>query len=528
MNQRKYLLLFLLIFFSFLINSCVYYNTFFNAKKYYREALSQKENNQGRINSSIEGTLDKSIKKCAYILKEYPENKWADDALLLLGKCYYEKEKYIQALKKFGEFEKYYKNSEFYPQAKLYLAKTHLNLYEFEKASNQFSAIFSRDEFLTIRDDAYLDFAKYYLEKDNPEKATSLLNELLNMDIDKKTEIRAHFLLAKILFEHENYQKAREEFLKLNSLNPGKSISLDGGIYIGRSYIKTQDFSKAEEYFSELEEDETRPENLSTIKIYQAICKANLRDSTAFEKLFSKLNNKNISQEIQSLANFHRGNIYLTIYKNFPKAKEHLEKVKLKSLPEYLSDEYKTKLKITNKFLKIPDYIQSQKYDKLVETYLQIAEIYCFDLNQPDSALSVYDNIKSHFADIQPRLHSLSQYEDSLQLRIDKLTSALKTTVADSILDSSIVDSTSNFAFTDSTQADSVFADSTSKDSTSTISDSLLTKMDTTLVDSVENIPDSTIILQLKSKLDSVKTKSEELNNILTDLKKTISPKFFL
>lgn len=65
--------------------SCAYYNTFYNARKSYREAMELARQNPDRP-TSMEGTLlREAINGAAKVLAVYPESRWVDDAQLLLG-----------------------------------------------------------------------------------------------------------------------------------------------------------------------------------------------------------------------------------------------------------------------------------------------------------------------------------------------------------------------------------------------------------------------------------------------------------
>ena len=83
-------ILLLIISILLVLTGCVYYNIFYNAKKYYAEALNAKEKNDGKVSPSIDSKFETSIGKCTYIIQEYPTNKWVDNAILLIGQCFYE------------------------------------------------------------------------------------------------------------------------------------------------------------------------------------------------------------------------------------------------------------------------------------------------------------------------------------------------------------------------------------------------------------------------------------------------------
>lgn len=65
--------------------SCAYYNTFYNARESYEEAMELASQNPEDPVSLEEELLDDAIAGAAKVLSVYPESRWADDAQLLLG-----------------------------------------------------------------------------------------------------------------------------------------------------------------------------------------------------------------------------------------------------------------------------------------------------------------------------------------------------------------------------------------------------------------------------------------------------------
>lgn len=71
-----------------LVASCAYYNTYYNARKNYREALLIASQHPDTPRSSEEALLDKAIAGAAKVLAVYPESRWVDDAQLLLADAF--------------------------------------------------------------------------------------------------------------------------------------------------------------------------------------------------------------------------------------------------------------------------------------------------------------------------------------------------------------------------------------------------------------------------------------------------------
>ncbi|MBW6515889.1 MAG: hypothetical protein K0B81_04635, partial [Candidatus Cloacimonetes bacterium] len=71
----KLTLTILLLAVTLLATSCVYFNTFYNAKKYFDSAHSQPLRDTGRPAPRAIQDYDKVIERCTYILTEYPNSR---------------------------------------------------------------------------------------------------------------------------------------------------------------------------------------------------------------------------------------------------------------------------------------------------------------------------------------------------------------------------------------------------------------------------------------------------------------------
>lgn len=98
---------------------CAYYNTFYLAKKYYREGTKAQEKSTTSSPSPEAATkYDLVIRQCTKILTDYPKSKWVDDASYLMGAALYGKGDYDNAIKRFEEFRTKFPQSPFVADAR--------------------------------------------------------------------------------------------------------------------------------------------------------------------------------------------------------------------------------------------------------------------------------------------------------------------------------------------------------------------------------------------------------------------------
>ena len=101
-NPEHWKALFSLLVLSFTVSSCAYFNTFYNTKKVFNEAKKERKKRLSEKPSSAElQKYDKTIEKASRILEIYPNSKYVDDALMILGECFYYKGENVKAQRKF-------------------------------------------------------------------------------------------------------------------------------------------------------------------------------------------------------------------------------------------------------------------------------------------------------------------------------------------------------------------------------------------------------------------------------------------
>ena len=95
LRSKLYTLLLFVVFSS----SCAYYNTFYNAEQYFEEAEKLRLEKDGEmIPISAMDKYGKTIEKSKKVIEDFPESKYVNEALLLMGKARYYRSDYDLAI----------------------------------------------------------------------------------------------------------------------------------------------------------------------------------------------------------------------------------------------------------------------------------------------------------------------------------------------------------------------------------------------------------------------------------------------
>ncbi|MCK5738432.1 tetratricopeptide repeat protein [bacterium] len=225
--MKRLVQLFLL--FSTITASCAYYNTFYNAEEAYNKAAEERKERlkkQGKtsaqanrnpyttkqsVNSptSIElKNYDKAIAKASKILQMYADSKYVDDALYMLGQCFFYKENFRNAERKFQELLQNYPESEYSEKSHLWLARSQLRLEMYEESEKRLQDIVSSRADRDIREEAMLSLGELYFHKEEFLLAAQKYRTAVQNIGDKKKRSKAAFQMGECYVKLNDFENA--------------------------------------------------------------------------------------------------------------------------------------------------------------------------------------------------------------------------------------------------------------------------------------------------------------------------------
>jgi TolA-binding protein len=411
--KNKALLLLLII-----LIGCVYYNTFFNAKKYFQLAQDTPLRS-GRPTAAAMTHYTKAIQRCAYIIEEYPNSKWVDDSLFLLGKCfYYRGNSFRQAIETLEELIGKFPQSEFTPPAYLYIARSLHELKTTDLAKNKLNELISNPNYQAHHAEALLLLATYYLQENNFGRAEHFLQIILS-DYPRSKEYESTFLLlGKTHQEAKNYEKSNEVLHLLTKARVNKIIKLEARFLIAKNYYAQNKFQDAIEICEKLINEQYSEEERAKSKLLLARNYAGIEEFEKAKDLFLLVIHENPRSLISAAANFFLGEMYFSQLHEYQNAIEYYNKVRTESSASEHVANALTKSAIASQIVQYRSASRELDLVNLADQQFKLAEYYIFELDYPDSALVIYDEImENKFA--------LTSSIDSLQITINELSHEL-------------------------------------------------------------------------------------------------------
>ncbi len=217
-------------------NFTAYYNTFYNAERQFETGV----NNLDRLNvdvdrerylplfvkttgASASAEFEETVLKSADLLREHPESKWIDDALLLIGKSYFYQENYVGATQKFREVIDLESSLE--EEGRFWLARALITSGALDLAEEEL-ALASNQENVNRRwaSQYELLLAEMSIKQDNWEAAAGYLRSAIPDVKDKEIAGRAQFLLGQVTEKLGRYEEAHQAYEDVRRYRPSYEL----------------------------------------------------------------------------------------------------------------------------------------------------------------------------------------------------------------------------------------------------------------------------------------------------------------
>ncbi|MDD3804196.1 MAG: tetratricopeptide repeat protein [bacterium] len=369
------------------VTSCAYFNTFYNAQKYYEDGVRPLQNG-GSVNTAL---LDKSIEKSSKILQFHSKSEYVDDALMLIGKAYMYNREYTKAIRKFTELLEYFPNSKFSEDGLFYMGKTYLLQGESEIAKTIFLQVAARNK--SRRIEAASECIGIMLEKKSFGEADSFINQLSEKD---KKNNRIKFLSGKTKWSAGRHEDALDYLHKVNPGKLSKDESFDYYRILTDLYLKQNQMKKAEKSINEgirIFQDHALRNSLYLMKA------RTLSATGEYEKALKLLNEVLIQTNPAAKDSllFYRGGLYESYFADYEKALESYREIVNNEKNSKLYSESEMKVKSLELFISLTNDSLGENAEQNIENRFLLAEINYINLERIDDAISKYKSIADSF-----------------------------------------------------------------------------------------------------------------------------------
>lgn len=233
-------------------NTTTRFNIYFNARESLKEGVMTVEsgrkedytkllpvfiNPDEAASRSIYPQMDRTIKKCSKGIQRHSMNikeieycSWIDDCFLLMGKAYFYKREFYQAIENFEFLAKEYKKKEYTERKKdietgniatLWLVRTHLEMKNYDKAGNVLSLLHGDKKYPHEYKGELAELeADFYIRREDYTGAIPHLKTAISLQKKRKRRVRLVFILAQLYQQTGNRKMASDFYSQVINMNP--------------------------------------------------------------------------------------------------------------------------------------------------------------------------------------------------------------------------------------------------------------------------------------------------------------------
>ncbi len=405
----RYVLL-LPAFFS-LVSCSAYFNTLYNAKTAFNEALVLHNKSAKKYPDSLLVTApseaitkyERTIEKTIKVKDGFPKKKkYHDDALILMGKSYYYKKDFQKAIRRLRELQMEFQTSPFIPESYIFLGRCYIEEGNFDKAEEALEIVLKKYPEFDKNQQVTMLLVEIAIRREGRSDAIGLLEKAMKSGVSDQKRFEIIYRISKLYIDMKQYQKAIPLLLSVQRKKdfPEHSYKLDDCLL--ECYIETDKLSDALNLVSIMASSrlyQTHNEEIlfkkglilkklgkydNAIEVFKLICKDKISDSTAVTTDTTNIKGK---------AYYQLGLLYQLKKKSYKDAMNYFQ-LAAKSTDTSVSIPASKRLTAMKRLDTLRHNINnsSENVADRGNRIVLIGEIFKYDLDEPDSAY--YEFIK--------------------------------------------------------------------------------------------------------------------------------------
>jgi len=251
-KQIKYYLVFFFTGIIIFCSGCAYFNTFYNARRYFEEGEKARlENIGGSLPSSAKNAYKSVIDKSILTLNKYPQSKYVLPAMLLIGKSRYHLGEYTQAENMFRQLEQE-GAAEYQQESQYWLALTKWKSGKLQPALDDLHTLYDQINDNQFLAKIHLSVAEIYLEIEKTDQALASLEKAADLTKDRSEKDQIYYRLSTLAFDQQEYDRALFAYRNVIKYTMVKKRKEEANLQIVRVYRLKEDFKQASKKIKDL------------------------------------------------------------------------------------------------------------------------------------------------------------------------------------------------------------------------------------------------------------------------------------
>ena len=315
-----------------------YYNKFHNAQTVFEDGVESIRESERSIDRTqylslfLEPTsnpgesFEKAIQKSADVLREHPNSKWVDDALLMIGRSYYYQQNYVGAAQKFREVIRLGGEGE--GEARYWLARSLITNERYSDAADALAAGLGSDQrYGTWTARMQMARGELLARQEQWEGAEEALQKGLKGDLPDRLAARGAYLLGQVRQTLGNPDGARQAFREVLDHDPRYELAFAARLSSVELQGRHGDTEAALDRLRDLERDDKNYELRGQMALVRArILRDSGRPDEARRVLRSTLyGDETPSGQSRGRLQYELAALYRDAYEDFSTAAAHFD-----------------------------------------------------------------------------------------------------------------------------------------------------------------------------------------------------------
>lgn len=379
---------------------CAYYNTFYTARKHYRDADKQQlASGQEHPSPSVLDLYKRVIDKSQKVIDNYPESKWVDDARYLIAMAYLKREEWDKARGAFEDLMAKHPGSRLVPDALLGVGRTQVGMADWEGADATFADILARHPRFRRRDEVLYHLAQNSTKRRDYRRAIVGFSELLAGEAEAGVQADAHRARGEAYLAVDSPDSALADFEALARLAARPDTRFDAELKAGECLEKLGRLEEALALYGRLEREMPDPNHLPRTLLRRGGALGSLGQFDAALEVYERVAKDFPASSYAAQALYQIGLTRELHLDDVERAKEAYAKVR-ETAPSSefasLADERRQSLELFGQYRAELASGEAEE-EKKAEAGLLLAELTLFRMKKVDEALEAYRAVERDY-----------------------------------------------------------------------------------------------------------------------------------
>ncbi len=312
-----------------LLSNCAYFNTYYNAEKYFQDAVKEYSNlpPDGKITPTLRKKLDAVIDKSNNVLTLYPTSRWAENALYLLARASYYKGDYNFARKKFEEFLNLYPQSKLVPEVLIWYGRNLWKLNDRETAFYQWNRAIKKIRDNTLLAELYYSIAELHSNSNQLDSALFYYRKVTETGKSLEIAADAQYKIAEIYLKKNDAAAAIKNLKKVSQFSPSTRLRNQMQLLLTQIYRQSKRYNEAIEIINDRLNDQANEAIWGDLELQLGLVYLDKGDYDDAQACFSLITEKYKGKPVAAAAYYRLAQLNMSHYHNYEHAQTQFENV---------------------------------------------------------------------------------------------------------------------------------------------------------------------------------------------------------